>query len=217
MNRSDVRRLATCGVLLGASFVLSFIKIIKFPFGGSVTLFSMVPVIMAGILYGVKWGTFTSCGYAVLQLIQSIATSESFVLDAFWKTTLMILFDFIFAFAFLGLSGVFIKRDKRAKQRIALRGALGTLLVTLLRYVMHVVSGAILFGTYADWFFGNEAVNKLTHNLGTWAVSTLSGNPLAWFYSLIYNGFFMIPEIILSVVAVFVLLKIPQIKRWISF
>lgn len=208
-NNGIIIRLTTCGVLIGASFVLSFIKIVKFPFGGSITLFSMVPIVLAAILFGTPWGVLTAFGYSLLQLLQSILTSESFVLDAAWKTVLMILLDFLLAFTVLGLSGIFVNRQVAEYQNINMRGALGALLATFLRYIMHTISGAILFGTYAEWFFGEAFVTKF----GTWAMSSLDTNALSVVYSAVYNGIFMVPEMIMTSIAVYFILKIPQIRK----
>ncbi len=211
----NTRCMATCGVLLAASFVLSFFKIPGLPFGGSVTLFSMVPVIMAGCIYGTKWGLLTSFCYALLQLMQSAVSSKSFILDVWWQTTLMIFLDFFVAFAFLGIGGMFVKREENGapiKNRLnALRGAGGAAVVAIIRYAAHTVSGFILYGSYAEWFFTDE----FTNSLGSWAIANLTGSKLAWFYSLVYNGLYMIPEIVITTIGVYVLMRIlPRIVKF---
>ena len=40
-------KLVECAILIAMAFVLSFIKIIDMPFGGSVTAASMAPIIVA--------------------------------------------------------------------------------------------------------------------------------------------------------------------------
>lgn len=199
--KTNTRKLATCGVLLAASFVLSFIKI-GLPFGGSVTLFSMVPVIVAACLYGTKWGLLTSSCYALLQLFQSVLSSKSFVLDKWWQTALMIFLDFIAAFVVLGFSGIFIRPNR--KGNVILRSALGTTTTVLIRYICHILSGAILFGTYAEWFFTEEFANVF----GSWALKTFSGNGLSFVYSAVYNGLYMIPELIITVIGVAAVMKV---------
>ncbi len=200
---------------MAASFVLSFIKIPGLIFGGSITLFSMVPVIMAGCIYGTKWGLLTSFCYALLQLMQSAVSSKSFVLEVWWQTVLMIFLDFFVAFAFLGLGGMFVRREVNGapvKSRLnALRGAGGAVVVTVIRYAAHTLSGFILYGAYAEWFFTEE----FTNSLGSWAMETLTGSKLAWFYSLVYNGIYMIPEIVLTALGVYVLMRIlPRIIKF---
>lgn len=50
------QQLAVCGVMLALSVVLSIIKIFALPFGGEVTLFGMVPIMLIGFLFGTKTG-----------------------------------------------------------------------------------------------------------------------------------------------------------------
>jgi len=206
-------RLATCGALIAVSFGLSFVKI-GLPFGGSVTAFSMVPLIFAAILYGFKWGMMSSGIYALLQLLQGIISSKSFVLDKASDTALMIILDFVVAFAFIGIAGIFVKRDEKGilipkQKKLLLKGGLGALLVTIIRYGAHTASGFILYGTYAEWFFGEEFVNPI----GNWALSNLSGTGLALFYSAVYNGLYMIPEIILTVLGTVILLRVLPLEK----
>ena len=58
--------LAECGIMVAMSIVLSFVKIIDMPFGGSVTAFSMLPVIVAAYRHGIKWGILTGFTYSVV-------------------------------------------------------------------------------------------------------------------------------------------------------
>ena len=73
----------------------------------------------------------------------------------------------------------------------------------LLRYLMHIVSGAIFFGAWADWFFGDSTgLMQIGFMQGfcKWVLATFKGNSLAIFYSLVYNGAYMIPETILTAI-----------------
>ena len=62
MNQKT-KKLVVSALMLALSFVLSLIKIYELPWGGSVTLFSMLPIILVGYMYGNTWGilmAFTS-------------------------------------------------------------------------------------------------------------------------------------------------------------
>jgi len=48
------QQLVTCAVALALAYVTSYIKIFKLPFGGSVTLFSMLFIVLIGYWYGIK-------------------------------------------------------------------------------------------------------------------------------------------------------------------
>lgn len=202
-RKKSTERLVISGVMLALSFVLSFVKIGWLPFGGSMTLFSMVPVIVVSCIYGVPWGLLTCGCYSALQLLQSIATDgRSFILDNWYLTALMIMLDYVLAFTVLGLSGM----NAKNKKMTPVRGAMGALIVTLLRYICHILSGFILFGEYAEWWF--EGDGAVLGGLSSWALSNLSGSRLALLYSTLYNGLYMIPEIIITAIGTFIILKL---------
>ena len=62
-------RLTESAIMLAFAAVLSEIKIIHMPYGGSVTAFSMLPLILIAYRYGVKWGLVTSATYGLIQLL----------------------------------------------------------------------------------------------------------------------------------------------------
>lgn len=58
-KRTNLNRLVECAILLAAAAVLSFIKVVEMPLGGSVTAVSMLPIVLAGYRNGWKWGLLT--------------------------------------------------------------------------------------------------------------------------------------------------------------
>ena len=70
----------------------------------------------------------------------------------------------------------------------------GTAFALFLRYIVHIISGALFYGMWAEWFFSEAGA------FGQTVLSSLSGSALAWFYSVCYNGLYMIPEIILTTI-----------------
>jgi thiamine transporter len=85
---------------------------------------------------------------------------------------------------------------------------LGSIFAITLRYLAHIVSGAIFFGTWAEWFFTQEGFPAW----GQAILNSLSGDTLSLVYSIIYNGTYMIPEIIITAVVACFVTRIPQIK-----
>ena len=180
-SRHRIRTLCECGVMLALATVLSLIAIIKMPWGGSVTLLSMLPVILIALKYGTRVGLSTAFVYSLIQLALSLAELMS------WGMTLgtwlgCLFFDYIGAFTVLGLAGLWRKRGTGGI--IA-----GISFGIVLRYVCHVISGWIFFGVYA-W--------------EGWPVLP---------YSLCYNGAYMLPEMIFTVVAAVVLFRIPTVSK----
>ena len=58
-KQQKVRRLVESALMVALSVVLSALPVFKLPFGGSVTLFSQVPIILIGFRYGMLWGMET--------------------------------------------------------------------------------------------------------------------------------------------------------------
>ena len=65
----SARHLAFCAVSVALAMVTSMIKLYSFPFGGSVTLFSMLFICLPGYFFGVGTGILTAAAYGILQLI----------------------------------------------------------------------------------------------------------------------------------------------------
>lgn len=94
------RQLAYCAMALALSFVTSYIKPIEMPYGGSVTLMSMLFIVLVANWYGVRTGVLVGFAYGLLQFLQ-----EPYVLSLF-----QVCCDYVFAFAALGLAGFFRNR-----------------------------------------------------------------------------------------------------------
>lgn len=80
---------------------------------------------------------------------------------------------------------------------------LGALIALLVRYIMHIISGAIFFGEWAEWFFTQDGF----YAIGEKIMNTFSGGALALVYSVFYNGLYMIPEIIITVIVTPIIYK----------
>ena len=67
-KQQKVRRLVESALMVALSVVLSALPVFKLPFGGSVTLFSQVPLILIGFRYGMLWGMETGLVFGVIQI-----------------------------------------------------------------------------------------------------------------------------------------------------
>lgn len=186
MNRK-VKNLVLGGVLVALGTALSFIKVFELPYGGSITLVSMLPVMLFGYLCGNKWGMGAGFVFGVLQLLFGLSA-----LKGVSGLTVVgsILLDYLLAFTVLGLAGMFRKSIKNR----AVSFTLGAFVAGLLRFVSSFLSGVILWGEYADKTFAPVLEN-------------LNGTPLILLYSLLYNGAYMLPEIIVTCVAAFLVMQ----------
>ena len=100
----STKQLVFSAVALALGFVTSYIKIVNMPWGGSITLCSMLFVTMIGYWYGPKVGLTAAFAFSLLQFVQD---GGSYILSP-----LQACLDYIFAFAALGLSGFFNKQKQ---------------------------------------------------------------------------------------------------------
>lgn len=130
-GKLTVKQLAFCAMSLALGTLLSEIKIIDFPWGGSATLLSMLVICLPGYLFGLGAGLMTGVAYGVLQIL----------IDPYILFPLQLVVDYLLAFGALGLSGLFAN-TKNGLIKGYLVGILG-------RYVFVVLSGWIFFAEYA--------------------------------------------------------------------
>lgn len=187
--------LVLAGVMIAMGTALGFVKPFELPYGGAITLCSMLPVMFFSYRCGLKWGLSAGLVFSVLQLL--------FGLDALKGISAMmvvgsIFLDYILAFTVLGLAGMF--RGKIKNDAVAF--TLGTFVSMMLRYFCSFLSGWVLWASF------NETAD-MQGFIATFfpALGNLSGTALAVVYSLVYNGSYMIPEIILTCVVGFLLVQ----------
>ena len=124
------------------------------------------------------------------------------------RALIMCLLDYVLAFTALGLGGIF--RDRTQRKGVALMW--GSLAALGARYLCHIGSGYILFREYAEWYFTQEGFPAWGPRL----VEAVSPELLGWVYSVVYNGMYMIPEMILTAVAAVAVARIPRIVEKVS-
>ncbi len=134
----DTRALAFAGITVSLSFALSYVKLWEMPQGGSVTLFSMLPIMLFSYVYGAKKGILIGFIYGMLQAVQ----------DPYIIHPAQFLLDYPVAFALTGFAGAL--KDVKVLDKIPqLKFALSALIGGSLRFVAHVLSGVFAFGAYA--------------------------------------------------------------------
>lgn len=201
-----------CAIMIALATILSLIKVFELPWGGSITAASMLPLVIVGYRHGIKWGILSSVIYSLIQMLLGGSTISAAFLPGddqmkWYLAVLMVLLDYFFAFSLVGLSGLFRNKNKPSKSL-----ALGALVGTSARFVMHFLSGWILWGAWAAYFF--EGFDETTGgSFGKFIINTFDGQMLACVYSLIYNAMYMIPEILITVILAIFIGKIPYISK----
>lgn len=171
----STRCLAEAAVMVACAQILSYIKLLELPNGGSLTP-AMFPMIFFAVRWGLKPGLLAGFTFGLLQLIFDGAYAWG------WQSMLL---DYLVAFTPLGLAGLFRGR----KWGIFA----GTVAGCFCRFVVHYISGVTIY-----------KILEPTELMGT----TFS-NP--GFYSLVYNGSYMLPNTILAL-AIAALLYVPLKK-----
>lgn len=124
---------AICAAL---SFALSYVRFVQLPQGGSVTLASLLPLMIYSYMFGIRRGVVLGAVYGLLQFIQA----------PWFYHPVQFLLDYPIAFAAIGLAGIF-REKKLFDNKKPVQFAFGALLVVILRYFSHVVSGIFVFGS----------------------------------------------------------------------
>ena len=185
----DLHTLTEAAIMVALAVVLSLIKVYEAPYGGSVTLLSMAPIIILSLRYGCGVGLAGGFVFSIIQLILGL-NNVGWVPDLGGKV-LCILFDYIIPFTLLGLGGMFrsIRFSKDEKTNLVVAALLGTLVVTLIRFACHVFSGVVVwYALDLEWYADDP--NHIVNRYGPVLFST------------IYNGSFMLPEIIETCIGV---------------
>ncbi len=182
---NTTKKLTASALMVALATALMWVsKLVPAPWlqGGSITLASMVPIITAGILFGAKWGLCASVSYALIQMMFGFYPPPT---QTFLNFGLVVFLDYIAAFGVLGLSGVFYRLINKKSPVTA---GICAFIVTLLRYICHILSGILIWGVYAG-----EGQSVLV-------------------YSVIYNGSYMLPEIVISTFVTTLIFKVNRLK-----
>ena len=158
-----VRALCEGAIMVALAQVLSYLKFMELPNGGSLT-----PAMFPVLFFALRWGLWRGLGagfvFGLLQLIFDSAYAWG------WQSMLL---DYLIAFTPLGLAGLF-----RGK---AWGIFPGTVLGCAARFAVHYISGVTIYRIVAPTEIPGLGVYD---------------NPAL--YSLVYNGAYMLPNMLLA-------------------
>ncbi len=124
---------------IALSFVLSYIRLYRFPQGGSITPASMLPMYIFAIMFGPTAGIIAGTAFGMIQLVQ-----DPYIIH--WAQFFL---DYPLSYGALGLAGLYRKNIGIS----CLIGGFG-------RFFMNFLSGVIFFGAYAP-----EGMNVIIYSL----------------------------------------------------
>ena len=211
--QNKTKRLTESAMLIALAVVLEVAGrtvIPPMPFGGQLTLVSMLPIVLISYRHGVRWGLTAGFAYSLIQMALGAGTVTAAFQPGYFgdgtmigNAIIMCLLDYILAYTALGLGGCF--RNRIPNRGLALM--LGSTVALSARYLAHIGSGYILFAGWAEWFFIQEGFPAW----GAALVESLSPQLLGFVYSVVYNGMYMLPEIILTSIAAVLVARISGI------
>lgn len=178
MQNKKTLMLIEIAIFTALALILDIIPFLNFkiwPAGGSISL-AMIPIFILSFRWGIKAGLTSGFLWGMLQIAVGNAYILHFVQGAI---------EYGLAFTVLGFAGVFAKqvqqavKEKDTKQTFLYIFA-GVALGSFLRFVCHFIAGFVFFGSSAEF------------------------EP-AWLYSLAYNGSYMLPAMVISLLAIFFL------------
>lgn len=188
MRNKRVLLMVEIAIFAALGFVLDFIAF-RMPQGGSVSLV-MIPIVLMAFRRGVAAGVVTGLLVGLLQIVTGFISVAPL---SFGFVVMQVILDYLLAYGVVGLAGMMRGRYLEAVQanktgKIIVMVALGVLIGSFLRYVIHVITGILFFGMFAE---GNVFV-----------------------YSAVYNATYMIPvAIVAAIVCSLLFITAPRLTQ----
>ena len=170
----NAKMLSMGALSIALSFVLSCIRLFRMPTHGSVTPGSMLPLMLFSACYGIGPGLLAGLAYGVLQYFQ----------DPQFLNVWQFIFDYLLAFAALGIAGIAWKKSDKWLY-------IGIPAAAFCRAVSAILAGIMWAYEYLDYGL----------KIGNMEFSS----PIL--YSIVYNGVYLIPETAICLLLAFFIAK----------
>jgi len=194
MNKTNkilsARGIAEIAIMTAIAFGLDFLQgglwRGVFVNGGSIGL-AMLPILVLAYRRGFVPALISGFILSFLQMLGGVYS----IAASWWKVLIQICCDYILAYPAVAFAGLFFKKFQSAssKKDMVLWAIIGTLIGGAFKFIFHFISGIA--------FFPN---------------SSFTGGPIV--YSLVYNGGYMLPNIIIcSIILALIIIKAPQLFK----
>ena len=177
-QRITTQQLTESALMIAIGTVCSMVKI-DLPFGGGVTVASMLPLVLISHRYGWRWGVTTAFVYSLIQLALGL-DNVGYATSTFMAFGVIFL-DYIVAYTVIGLSGVFGKTRKAV--------ATGIPVTFFLRFLCHYVTGVWIWKEWMPEKFMGMTMKS------------------PWIYSGLYNGWYMLVELAVTLIIAMLIYK----------
>jgi thiamine transporter len=182
MSRAQI--LVECALMVALSFALSLLPGLSMPFGGTVSWFSTLPVVVVSLRHRARWGALAALVYSLTQLLLGASNVAAVPARTAGAMILCGLLDYVAAYAALGLTGAVAGAVKRGGLAALTAGIAAT---GAIRLVCSFLSGVLIWGVYAP-----EDMD-------------------VWVYSLIYNASWCVPDVLIVIIGAVCLARVKQL------
>ena len=128
----NIRLIFLISIFASISYILSMFKFISMPQGGSITLFSMLPVMLMSFLYGRGAGLTLGLLFGFLKILDGVV----------FVNPMQFILDYMIANMCLGFSNIFGMKTK-------INIFFGCLFGGFLSLIFNIISGVLFFGEFA--------------------------------------------------------------------
>lgn len=205
-NKLKIKKLVATASLLAIAIVLDVLIglfNLRMPFGGSLFGISMIPLVLIGLFFGLRYGLFAGLIYAIynfssdyiIYLDSLKITLESWTGEKWtvWKILLLVTFDYIIPFMAYGLSGLFSKSFKQKYKFV-----LAFIIIGSIRLMSSTLSGVVFWSSSIKYASSQVSLGVQEANIAT-KIFSLVGNNL-WLYSLSYNFIYIFTTVSSSII-----------------
>ena len=179
MSRTAV--LVEGSLMVALGFALSLIPFFRMPWGGSITCFSTLPIVVMSLRHGARWGVAEAAVYGFTQALQGIGTVAAAGTVA--AMALCVLLDYLLAYAAIGLCSPIARLFTKPMVGISM----GIAATGLLRLLSSFMSGILIWSSFAP------------------------ANTPVWVYSLTYNMGWCLPDVAIVLGAALALSRVPAL------
>lgn len=178
-KRNEIISLCEVAIFAAIGFVLDFAANIYsgfiFPNGGSLS-FALIAVVIISFRRGPIYGVCCGLIIGLLDLTDGFYT----ISDTWYKAFMQVGMDYIFTYMLVGLSGLFKPICKKIKPCYVI--LFSTIFAGFLKFISHFLSGVLFWPEFPNQPFVDRCI-----------------------YSIIYNGSYMLPTIIISAIITFII------------
>lgn len=207
-TRNETKKLVVTALLLASAIAIDLIVSfvpglnLSMPFGGKFFGISMIPIIMIGLIFGLRYGLLAGFIFGLYNFSFDYLIYLSALKDTLesWTGTpwtgmqifLLIALDYIIPFTAFGLVGLF-KDGLRSVRSIVN----ATVLVSVIRLLSSTISGVVLWSSSIQ--YAVDAVNSGDANpdIATRIFAAMDGD--LWLYSMSYNATYILTTAILVI------------------